>query len=216
MNIVFLVSGNGGNLKFVFNSLRVKHIKDVDIYVIADRECGAMEFARDNSIPAVVIKYDRNHNGELLDNLTKIKPEIIVTNWHKIIDGDTVAMFYGKLINLHYSLLPAFGGIIGVEPIRRAYAQGCKFIGATCHYVDQGVDTGRIVAQAIVKTDVEMDRAIEQVFRKGCLILLNTIIKLLPQLSSDGQQTVKEDFAPDLLFDDSVFDERFWEDLLKS
>lgn len=216
MRIVFLVSGNGGNLKFIFMSLSVQEILGVDIYVIADRECGAIEFARRNSIPAVVIRYNKSYNSELLNNLAQIKPDIVVTNWHKIIDEDTVGLFRGKLINLHYSLLPAFGGLIGVEPIRRAYDQGCKFVGATCHYVDQGVDTGAIIAQAIVKADVEMKCAIEQVFRKGCLILLNTVIKLFPHHFVDGQINVKEDFAPDLMFDDAAFNELFWEKLSKS
>lgn len=214
--IVFLVSGNGGNLKFVYKALSIVKISGVTIFVIADRACGAVEFASRNSIPSAVITYTRKNNDQLANRLLEIDPNIIITNWYKIIDKETISLFQGKFINLHYSLLPAFGGIIGEEPIVRAYNQGCKYIGATCHYVDENVDTGKIIAQTIVKTDIEIRRAIEQVFRKGCFILFNTIIELcLPHLI-DSQTGSKQDFAPDLVFDCSIFDEKFWDELSKS
>lgn len=215
VKILFLVSGNGGNLKFFHTSLSIIKISSVSIFAIADRQCGAVVFANKNSIPHAVVSYNRNNNKELLAKLSQINPDVIITNWHKIIDKETVSLFRGKLINLHYSLLPAFGGLIGTAPITKAFDLGCKYVGATCHYVDEGVDTGKIISQTIVKTNVKLNCAIEQVFRNGCLILLNTVIKFFLLNSAEWIINIKEEFAPALLFDDSIFDDVFWDDLSK-
>lgn len=215
-NIIFLASGNGGNLKFIYKALSLMGIKGVNISVIADRKCGTGAFAAENLIPVDVIKYDRSDNKELVDNLTRIDPDMIITNWHKIIDQNTISMFCGKLINLHYSLLPAFGGLIGTAPIIKAYEAGCKYVGATCHYVDEGVDTGKIIAQTIVRTDIALSGVIDRVFRNGCLILLDTTMKHLSLTSANCTARSSNDFSPRLGFDDSIFDERFWGDISKS
>lgn len=213
MKIIFLASGNGGNLKFIFKALIVKKIAAVELFVVADRECGAVRFALSNSIPATVIKYSKNNNSEFLEILSIINPDLIITNWHRIIDRDAVSLFSGKMINLHYSLLPAFGGLIGVEPIKRAYERGCQYVGATCHIVSEEVDAGRIVAQAIVKTNIEIEKAINQVFRKGCFILLNTLLERMPDFLGHSKTSLAYDFSPPLRFDVEQFDEPFWDEL---
>ncbi|WP_159066144.1 formyltransferase family protein [Vibrio harveyi] len=49
-----------------------------------------------------------------------------------------VLYYFGRIVNIHYSLLPSFGGLIGVKPIEKALELGCKYIGPTCHIVDEG------------------------------------------------------------------------------
>jgi len=221
--IVFLASGNGGNLKFFYLAQKYNFISGIRLSVVADRECGSIEFARKNDLEHYVIKYKRSDVKELTDILGEIKPDIIVTNWHKIIDEDTVRAFKGKLVNLHYSLLPAFGGLIGIEPIKNAYAQGCKYIGPTCHLVDEGVDTGEIISQAIFKTDIPVNEAIEEMFHKGCLILLvgvqqllgeELVVKTITNVDSYGLSSWG--FAPPLDFDELLFNEIFWKELAES
>ena len=108
MKICFLASGNGGNLKFLYLVQRLGLIKNIELSVVADRECGSIDFANIRNIYSKVIKYKRDDNKELLFELENINPDIIVTNWHKIIDVEIVNKYQGKMINLHYSLLPAF------------------------------------------------------------------------------------------------------------
>ena len=56
----------------------------------------------------------------MFDNLNYINKIVhIITNWHKIIDPVTVNLYCDKFINLHYSLLPSFGGLIGVAPVEK-------------------------------------------------------------------------------------------------
>lgn len=167
MKICFLASGGGGNFKFLHLSLALGIIKNIELFLVADRECGSLEYTKNTGIYNKKIEYKRTDNKQLLEELEKINPDVIVTNWHKIIDAEVVQKYSGKLINLHYSLLPAFDGFIGIEPIQKAYEKNCQYVGTTCHYVDEGVDSGKIISQALVKTDIPINEAIEKIFQKA-------------------------------------------------
>ena len=213
MKICFLASGGGGNFKFFNLAKKLELVKNIELFLIADRECGSLEYAENNDIYNKKINYKKYENIELLEELDKIKPDIIVTNWHKIIDTEVVNKYQGKLINLHYSLLPAFDGLIGVKPIQQAYEKNCSYVGTTCHYVDEGVDSGKIISQAIVKTDIPIELAIQKIFEQGCLILLNSILLIGNKEIITKKENNKFEYSPDLLFDDSQFDEFFWNKL---
>ena len=217
MKISFLVSGGGGNLKFLHESLLQGLIKNIELSVVSDRECDALRFAQKNSIDAHQIEYSRSNPEILREVLDSINPDIIISNWHKIIDVDTVKAFESKLINLHYSLLPAFGSLIGVEPIKQSYKRGCRFIGPTCHYVDEGVDTGKIIAQAIFKTDIAYQEAVSTMFQIGCITLLNGITQIVNEdiLSETIKASDPNDngHAPALKFNLASFDAGFWNKL---
>ncbi|WP_416652702.1 formyltransferase family protein [Candidatus Pseudothioglobus sp. Uisw_086] len=216
MRVCFLVSGNGGNLKFFYLANKLGLIKNIELFVIADRECSALKFSHKRKIQSKVIHYTRKENSELLLGLKEISPDIIVTNWHKIIDKELVDKYSGRLINLHYSLLPSFPGMIGILPIEEAYKQGCKYIGATCHYVDNGVDTGKIISQTIVSTDIGIDSVIQNIYKNGCFILLNsllTVTKDTSLISLDGDNDFR--FSPPLKFNTEVFNDSFWGNLLE-
>lgn len=215
MRICFLASGGGGNFKFLHLSKEWDLIKNIEFFLIADRECDSLKYARNIGIYNKKIEYKKNYNIELLMELDKINPDIIVTNWHKIIDNEIVQKYNKKLINLHYSLLPSFDGLIGIEPIKKAYERNCQYVGVTCHFVDEGVDSGKIISQAVLKTNICIDEAVQQVFKKGCLILLNSIIQLDDKNIIKKSENNKFDYSPSLLFDDSIFDNKFWERLSK-
>lgn len=199
MKICFLASGGGGNFKFIDLARKLGIVKNIELFLIADRECGSLEYAINSDIYNKKINYKRDNNIELLKELEKIKPDIIVTNWHKIIDAEVVQKYTGKLINLHYFLLPAFNGLIGIEPIEKAYQKNCQYVGTTCHNVDEDVDSGKIISQALVKTDIPMNEAIEKIFQKGCLILLNSIIHLTNEEIIKKYKNNKFDFSPRLV-----------------
>lgn len=213
-SVVFLVSGGGGNLKFFHYAQKNNLIYGIELFVIADRECGALDFARVHQIKNHLITYKRAEPDALNQILEKIDPDIIVTNWHKIIDKETVAKYLGKFVNLHYSLLPSFGGLIGVEPIKRAYELGSRFIGPTCHLVDEGVDTGKILSQAIFTTERSFEESVNLMFRKGCLVLLSGMQQLLGEnISTTRALRLSDSYSPKLDFDEFLYNEKFWEEL---
>lgn len=210
MKVIFLVSGNGGNFKFIKKCIDLELLKDIELIVIADRECGALEYAKKNNILNFQIKYNREHIDELSELLGKIKPYYIITNWHKIIDECTVKKYSGKMVNLHYSLLPAFGGVIGIKPIEQAFEKKCRFIGSTLHYVNENVDDGEIIAQASIPNNFNKKEMINQVFRSGCLNIFNF-------LSFEEEKNKKEYkgiyFNPKLNKKIEKISEEFWSNL---
>jgi len=211
LKICFLASGNGGNLKFLYLTEKMGFLKNLNLYIIADRHCGSIDFANVYNIKNRVIKYNKNNNKELLSELKNINADVIITNWHKIIDEQTVKLYEGKMINLHYSLLPSFSGLIGIKPIEKAYEQNCQYVGATCHYVDKGTDTGKIISQTIIKADIEIEYAIQSVFQNACLILLNSIILITNERNNSSLTNNKKfNFSPSLQFSDKMFDRKFW------
>jgi phosphoribosylglycinamide formyltransferase-1 len=219
--IVVLVSGNGGNLRFLYhftNTLKSRfHIKAA----IADRACGALDFCIDNGIDNYLIPYNRkNNDNSLYNKLKELNPDFIVCHIHKILDEKIVHEFEGKLINLHYSILPNYKGIIGLEPIIRALANKDRVVGVTCHYLIPEVDAGKTIANAIIEMQDKdtLETISDVVFRSGCLTLINSL-KMIDQDSlnapSHPQQTTilkwKVTFSSKLLFDHHLLDESFWQ-----
>jgi len=211
LKVCFLTSGGGGNMKFMYLAKQMGILKDFELFVIADRECGGIHFAKEKGLNSKIINYKRDNNKELSELLESINPDIIITTWAKIIDKELVEKYSGKMINLHYSLLPAFAGQMGVEPIENAYKQNCQYIGVTCHYVSEDVDMGKIISQAILKTNIPIEDAIKEVFQKGCLILLNSIMIVTKELIIKKEENSRFDYSPELMFDDKVFDKTFWD-----
>ncbi len=218
-SVVFLVSGNGGTLKFLHQAIKSNLVKAIRITcVIADRNCGALEYAQREGISNALIKYLRTDTNELHALLDDLSPDLIVTNIHKILDDRLVAKFRNKLINLHYSLLPAFKGLIGMKTIEEAVKIKSRFIGGTCHYVDEQVDNGEIISQFVLPLSYPPDiiqlQNIE--FRASSLLLLNSIIVLTqPKGDKSGLNSVSilgspVYFEPNMLVNPAVFDEQFW------
>lgn len=210
MRIVFLVSGNGGNLKFFFKACSALEIRDIELFVIADRVCGAVEFAATMGLYHHIIRYSKSEPSALVAALKAVSPDLIVTNWHKIIDQGTVECYAGRMVNLHYSLLPSYAGLLGIEPLCQAFTRGCGYVGATTHLVDAGVDTGKIIGQTIVNASVGLDRAVELVFQQGAVLLLDTLLKLSGKASNANLALSRTEFSPPLSIDPAAFDEVFW------
>jgi phosphoribosylglycinamide formyltransferase 1 len=85
------------------------------------------------------------------------EPDLVVSaGFMKIVGKEFLARFGGRVVNTHPALLPSFPGAHGV---RDALAYGAKVTGCTVHFVDDGVDTGPIIAQGVVEVRDEDDEA---------------------------------------------------------
>jgi len=218
MKIIFLCSGNGGNLKFINLCIREEFIDNINLMVIADRECGAIKYARKKNIENFIINYSRENNLSLKNILSREKPDLIITNLHKITDKELVSKFSGKLINLHYSILPSFSGMIGEKTILMAIDRKCKFVGATIHYVNNQVDGGEIISQGIVKVKGSDKEIINNVFQIGCLLLLNVLINKNINICKKIEYLKKKEyndfiFNPNLNYNRKYFNHNFWNEL---
>lgn len=178
MKIVFFCSGNGGNMKFIH--LLSAHFNHFEITaLVTDRECEVENYAKSANIQHFRHSFKRTNDedNKLIKLIQYLKPDIIVTNVHKIISENVLVNCKCSFINLHYSLLPAFAGTIGMKPVDDAIEQGCKFLGSTCHIVTKDLDLGPILAQAILPYNKELF-SYDLIFKSGCLALVSGLLNI--------------------------------------
>lgn len=148
-NVAILASGSGSNFQNIAES-------DLDItikvLIVDNPNAYAIERAKKLDIPYRVV--DRKHytketfEKEILDILKECDVELVVlAGFMKILSPNFISKYEDKIINLHPSLLPSFKG---PEGIKDAFEYGVKVTGVTVHYVDSGIDTGKIIAQEAV------------------------------------------------------------------
>jgi len=218
--IVFLVSGGGGTLKFIYFAIEKLQLPIQIVGIVADRETTLEKFAIENNIYYNQITYKRSDPVKLQNELNELKPDVIITNIHKIIDSDTLNMFPSKFINLHYSLLPSFSGFIGMETVEKAKEQNVGFIGGTCHEVNEIVDAGKIIHQGCFAVDWNNDNEIiDTVFKTSCFAILGGIctkLNIKQHFTTSLKINNKEIFfSPELPISNLKFDYEFWEKLIK-
>ncbi|WP_027308622.1 phosphoribosylglycinamide formyltransferase [Caloramator sp. ALD01] len=168
-NIAVLISGSGTNLESILNAVEKDEIKSKVVLVIADRECYGIERAKKRGIETYILdrKAYRDELSDRIYELVKYKADFIVlAGFLSILKGDILKEYKNRIINLHPSLLPKFGGVgMYGDNVHRAVLENReKITGCTVHFVDEGVDTGRIILQRTVSVDYE-DK-IEDIKRK--------------------------------------------------
>jgi phosphoribosylglycinamide formyltransferase 1 len=147
--VVVLASGTGSLLNSLMDAAAGDYPARV-IAVGADRDCLATEIAAGASVPSFTVRLgdhpDRDAWDAAITEATAAHaPDLVVSaGFMKILGPQFLSRFYGRVINTHPALLPAFPGAHGVA---EALAYGVKVTGCTVHLVDAGMDTGPILAQ---------------------------------------------------------------------
>ena len=151
MSIVVLLSGSGTNLQAIMDAGHPwTGDGKIDIkFVMSDKHNAyGLERAQKRKIPTL----SQPRLNLLEKEVTKLckanKIELIVlAGFMRLLNPGFVKKWKGKIINIHPSLLPSFKGAHAIE---QAYNYGVKYTGVTVHYVDTGMDTGKIIAQEVV------------------------------------------------------------------
>ncbi|MCP3676980.1 MAG: phosphoribosylglycinamide formyltransferase [Deltaproteobacteria bacterium] len=154
IKIAILVSGNGTNLQSIINAVEAGAI-DAKIAVVISNNPNAfaLERAVSHNIPTEVLPNSvcpsrEEYDQKVIDILKSRNVELIVlAGFMRIITATLINAFPVGIMNIHPALLPAFPGL-NVQ--KKAIEHGVKFSGATVHFVDEGVDTGPIIIQAVV------------------------------------------------------------------
>jgi len=159
-DIVCLVSGGGTNLAAIIKAIEDGSIKNVRIKSVISNNADAyaLERAKDAGIESKCISPKSfsnrdDFNKALLDELKSLNPDLIVLAGFLVnISKDIVDAFENKIINIHPSLIPSFcgKGYYGLKVHEAALKRGVKVTGATVHFVDAGIDTGKIIIQKAV------------------------------------------------------------------
>ncbi|WP_230396531.1 phosphoribosylglycinamide formyltransferase [Streptomyces blattellae] len=162
--LVVLVSGSGSNLQALLDAVAEMGPAAYGAEIVAvgaDRD-GIEGLARAEraGLPTFVCRVKDHESREAWDAaLTEVvashEPDLVVSaGFMKLLGKEFLARYGGRLINNHPALLPSFPG---THAVRDALAYGVKVTGCTVHLVDDGVDTGPIIAQAVVEIRDEDD-----------------------------------------------------------
>ncbi|CAA0837203.1 Phosphoribosylglycinamide formyltransferase-chloroplastic [Striga hermonthica] len=154
------VSGGGSNFRSIHRAALDGSVHgDIVVLVTNKPDCGGAEYARDNGIPVIV--FPRRKDGQEVfsakDLVVALRSYdvdfILLAGYLKLIPLELVQAYPKSILNIHPSLLPAFGGkgYYGIKVHKAVIASGARYSGPTIHYVDEQYDTGRILAQRVVR-----------------------------------------------------------------
>ena len=149
-----LLSGRGSNFETIARNIAAGEIPGAEIAVVISNrpEAPGLEIAQQLGLPAVSLPsrgiervvYDRM----LLEELTKARVDLIcLAGYMRLLSGTFTREFPNRILNIHPSLLPAFPGL---DAQHQAWQYGVKFTGCTVHFVDENLDSGPIILQAVV------------------------------------------------------------------
>ncbi|CAI3372457.1 phosphoribosylglycinamide formyltransferase [Enterococcus cecorum] len=151
MRVAILASGNGSNFEALAHQFQAGLLPGELIFVFSDHHNAyVLERARRLNVCAFSFEVKEFANKAayekaLLQLLQEQQIDLIVLAGYMRIIGKTLLSHYSnRILNIHPSLLPSFPGLHGIKD---AYEYGVKVTGVTVHLVDDGVDTGPIIAQ---------------------------------------------------------------------
>lgn len=154
--IAILVSGSGTNLERIIDSINQEEIENTTIpLVVADRPCYGLERAQRHNIPHQLIPRGKDFSQHLDQLLPPDIDLIVLAGFLSILNAEFTEKYAGKIINLHPSLLPKYGGKgMWGNHVHQAVINAKETeSGATVHFVTAGIDKGEIILQGKVKVE---------------------------------------------------------------
>ncbi|HKT12873.1 MAG TPA: phosphoribosylglycinamide formyltransferase [Terriglobia bacterium] len=152
-NIGILLSGRGSNFEAIARNAAAGKIPGRIALVVSNREqAPGLERARQMGlntlfIPPKGVERDA-YDGKVVAALKEAQVDLVcLAGFMRILSPVFIRAFPGRILNIHPALLPAFPGL---DAQKQALDYGVKFTGCTVHIVDEGMDTGPIVLQAVV------------------------------------------------------------------
>jgi phosphoribosylglycinamide formyltransferase 1 len=151
-----LGSGQGSNFVAIADAIATGKIPATVAVVLSDVEnAGILTHARERNLAARYIppgkfrtKLDEEAEQAFVTELNAAKVDLVVlAGFMRVLKGDFLRAFEGRIVNIHPSLLPSFPGL---EAWKQALDHGVKVAGCTVHFVDAGVDSGAIIGQQTV------------------------------------------------------------------
>ena len=146
--ISVLISGRGSNLKSLIENQDTYRVSAV---LSNKADAGGLEIARQHGIPTVVVERASfpslsDFKSAVLAAVKETQPDLVaLAGFMMVLQPEFTDAFRGRLVNIHPSLLPQFPGL---DTHARAVESGVRHHGCSVHFVDAGIDTGPLIAQA--------------------------------------------------------------------
>jgi phosphoribosylglycinamide formyltransferase 1 len=153
-SIAILISGRGSNMLALFEAIKTGRLNATVAIVISNRaDATGIKLAQEQGYQTLIIPSKgltkAEHEGQLINELEKYNPSLIcLAGYMRLLSAEFIQKFPNQILNIHPSLLPAFPGL---EVQQQAIDYGVKYSGCTVHFVDEGCDSGPIIAQAVVE-----------------------------------------------------------------
>ncbi|AIG24846.1 phosphoribosylglycinamide formyltransferase [Brevibacillus laterosporus] len=190
MRIAVFASGSGSNFEAIVQATRDGRLPFVEVALLVcdQAQAYAIKRAERLGIPVFLFSAKDYVSKEAFEQeiLVQLKQEeidfIVLAGYMRLIGNVLLTSYQGRMINLHPSLLPAFPG---KDAIKKAWEYGVKVMGATVHFVDEGMDTGPIIDQEVIfvhKEDTE-----ESLQQKIHEVEHRLLIRVLQGLSEEAQ-----------------------------
>ncbi|MDK7187037.1 phosphoribosylglycinamide formyltransferase [Facklamia hominis] len=162
-HLMLMASGTGSNVQALIDAVNHGQIQAEIVGVISDQpQAPVIQKAQAAGIDSFISQpKDYNSRKEWEQSIldfcqARSSDLILLAGFMRILSADFLRHYPQQVVNIHPSLLPAFPGRQGIKD---AYDYGVKITGVTIHYVDDGVDTGPIIAQESLKIDPNWDLA---------------------------------------------------------
>ncbi len=202
--VAVLISGRGSNLLALIEAIERDALPAEIVLVIANRaEAGGLEYARSRAIPTLIadrVRYPKRvvRQERMRSALLAADVDLVVcAGLDEILLPELVADFAGRMMNVHPSLLPAFGQTLHAQA--EALAYGVKVTGCTVHLVTNDLDAGPIVVQRtvpvleddsvetlsarILKEEHKALPAAVRLWAEGRVVLEERRVRILPEMS---------------------------------
>lgn len=194
LRVAVFASGQGTNFQAIVDAVQEGKLDvTIELLVCDKPSAPVVERARRAGVNAFVFTpkdYPSReaYETEILAELRTREVDLIVlAGYMRIITPVLAEPYYGRMINIHPSLLPAFPGVNGIG---QALSYGVKLTGVTVHYVDGGLDSGPIIAQtAVAVADDDTEASLAERIHAAEQALLPSVIQLIAQgrVSLDGR-----------------------------
>lgn len=207
VRIGVLVSGSGSNLQSIMDACDSREIDGQVSVVISNHDNAyALERASQRKIPTAVISHNDHPHRETFDQelvavLRSYQVDLVaLAGFMRVLTPSFLRAFPGRVMNIHPALLPSFPGL-GVR--QKALDYGVRFSGCTVHFVDEGVDTGPIIIQAVVPAYPEDT---EETLKERILRLEHKIYPKAISLFAQGRLSIsgRKVFIKDLVRDEGA------------
>lgn len=186
-NIAIFGSGNGSNFEAICEANKNGIIKtNIKLLVCDKKKAFIIKRAKKYGIETLVLSLKdfaskADYEQAIVNRLKELEIDyIFLAGYMKICSNVLLSNYKGKIINIHPALLPSFKGTHGILD---AYNYGVKVFGVTIHYVDEGIDSGKIIAQDIINYEDgdSIEIVEEKIHKLEHVLYVNTIKKILEE-----------------------------------
>lgn len=188
--LAILASGSGSNAESIMKWAKAKDLAEVVCVISDKREARVHERATSFGVPSHFVKKKmmetrEEYDQKIIMRLADYNPDwVVLAGYMKLLSPKFLCVFKDKVVNIHPSLLPLFPGTDGYG---EAYRAKVLESGCTVHFVDEGMDTGKIIAQR--KFPLNPGESLEEFKARGLAIENQFYPEVLEKLLKESYES---------------------------